>query len=351
MPIQDPVSATYIFTALLVGALALSVRPRKTAGFTTDVVQELKGFAILAIVLSHVGYFLVADHRFLFPLSTIAGVGVDLFLFVSGFGLAASAFKNLRPPLDFYLRRIDKLFLPLWGALAAFFVLDFYILGKSYPLGSIFSSFLGWFPSADIYNDLNSPLWYITLILFFYLIFPLLFSPKRPVFSAAAIAAAAYVAFYLAHPLISGVAHLYELHLWAFPLGVAFASMARNKAIGDINNPLIHYPLCIFLMLAIGYLALHANIGAGVLIEQGTSVLTALLVAALFLVKRFEVRLLYLFGIFSYEIYLFHWPIMYRYDFLFGVLPPWLAMFTYLAFFLALGWLTQTALKRLPTVR
>src|SRR3989344_1437294 len=27
----------------------------------------LKGFAILAIIFSHIGYFLVADHSFLFP--------------------------------------------------------------------------------------------------------------------------------------------------------------------------------------------------------------------------------------------------------------------------------------------
>ncbi|MBX9765192.1 acyltransferase family protein, partial [Patescibacteria group bacterium] len=134
MPISDPVTATWIFSALLIAALLLTLRPKVPSAFSVDVVQELKGFAILVIVFSHVGYLLFSDHRFLFPLSTLAGVGVDLFLLVSGYGLAASAFKSSRKPFDFYRRRMDKLFLPLWAALAAFFIMDFFILGKTYSL-------------------------------------------------------------------------------------------------------------------------------------------------------------------------------------------------------------------------
>jgi membrane-bound acyltransferase YfiQ involved in biofilm formation len=96
---------------------------------------------------------------------------------------------------------------------------------------------------------------------------------------------------------------------------------------------------------AVGYLALHGNIGAGVFLEQSTSILTALLLCALFLIKKFEIKLLYLFGVFSYEIYLFHWPIMYRYDIFFRFFPPWLAVLLYLALFLGLGWLFQKTQK------
>lgn len=129
MEIADPVLATYLFTGVFIVALLLTAKQRTPNGFSPEVVQELKGFAIIAIVLSHIGYFLVSDHRFLFPLSTIAGVGVDLFLLVSGYGLAASALKSVRKPLEFYKRRFDKLFVPLWTALAFFFTMDFFILG------------------------------------------------------------------------------------------------------------------------------------------------------------------------------------------------------------------------------
>lgn len=347
MEVFDPVGATYIFTLILAVLLLFSFRTRNPSTLSPDVVQELKGFAIVAIVLSHIGYFLFSDHRFLFPLSSIAGVGVDLFLLVSGFGLAASALKSVRKPLEFYKRRLDKLFVPLWVTLIAFFTADFFILGKAYSLDYIARSFLGFFPSADIYGDLNSPLWYITLILFFYFVFPLLFMQRRPLVSAVLVLGAGYAVHYLALPFLSSVAHLHELHLWAFPVGMVLAKFIQGKEPAKFFPPLVSWVVLAVLAGVIGYFVVNGNVGAGALLEQGTSIVTALLVTAFFVIKRFELRLLYLFGIFSYEIYLFHWPIMYRYDFLFGSLPPWLAVLLYLALFLGIGWLFQNVQKRL----
>ena len=93
--IFNPIFQTQIFIGWLLLALLLSARVKKSAGFfPVSLTSELKGVAILAVVFSHVGYFLAADHRFLFPLSVFAGAGVDIFLFLSGFGLAVSAIKK-----------------------------------------------------------------------------------------------------------------------------------------------------------------------------------------------------------------------------------------------------------------
>ena len=113
--ISNPVEATNIFIAILVFALIVSIRKQKTKEFfSLSTTQELKGFAILAVVLSHVGYFLVEDHRFLFPLSTIAGVGVDLFLILSGYGLVLSGLKKDLSIGQFYKQRLIRLFVPMW---------------------------------------------------------------------------------------------------------------------------------------------------------------------------------------------------------------------------------------------
>ena len=69
-----------------------------------------------------------------------------------------------------------------------------------------------------------------------------------------------------------------------------------------------------------------------------TSIVTSLLFIALFIIKRFDIKTLYWFGFYSYEIYLFHWPLMYRYDFLYKYLPAWLALALYLVIFIGLGW-------------
>jgi peptidoglycan/LPS O-acetylase OafA/YrhL len=153
-------------------------------GLSPRVSSELKGFAIIAIILAHIGYYLAQDHRFLFPLSVFAGVGVDLFLFLSGYGLAYSMLHKQLTLWQFYLRRVSRIFIPLWIILLTLFVIDKIFLDLSYPLKTILQSFVGFFPKAHLYESLNAPLWYLTFILFYYLLFPLVFWKKIPFLSA-----------------------------------------------------------------------------------------------------------------------------------------------------------------------
>jgi len=50
-----------------------------------------------------------------------------------------------------------------------------------------------------------------------------------------------------------------------------------------------------------------------------------------------------LIGTYSYEMYLLHWPLLSRYDFLYRTLPASLATFAYLALFIGLGWIMLQA--------
>jgi peptidoglycan/LPS O-acetylase OafA/YrhL len=343
MVVLEPVFATIVFSALLAIACLASATHRPTSGASPTAVQEMKGFAILAIVFSHIGYFLASDHRFLFPLSTIAGPGVDLFLIVSGFGLAMSARKSLRTPLDFYKRRFDKLYIPLWIALTLFLVADLLILSKTYAFGTMVSAYLGWFPSADIYADLDSPLWYLSLLIAYYLAFPIVYRPLRPYRSALLLLASGYAMHSALVPLMPAVAHLHELHLWAFPIGVVLAGLLTDHRFPQFESRAARWMLALSLALALSILALYQNIGGSVALAQGISVFTALVIFAFFAIKPFDVRFLALFGTYSYEIYLVHWPILYRYDIFFGFLPAWLALSSYLGLFLSIGWLIQNA--------
>lgn len=66
-----------------------------------------------------------------------------------------------------------------------------------------------------------------------------------------------------------------------------------------------------------------------------------------FVFKKIEFGALSILGLYSYEIYLIHWPIMYHYDFLFSWLPAGVATFAYLGVFIALG----MGLKKLAVLR
>jgi peptidoglycan/LPS O-acetylase OafA/YrhL len=369
--IDNPVQATLIFDCVFLIALLISARIKKfNQFFPISQSHELKGLAILFIVFSHIGYFLVTDHRFLFPLSIMAGVGVDLFLFLSGLGLTTSALKKKLSIFHFYKKNLLKLFTPFWLTLILFLLLDFFVLKISYSQKFIQNAFIGFFPSADLYKDLDSPLWYFSLILFYYLIFPLLFSKKRPWISAIFIYAVSY--FILGQHIVSlsWVSSFYRLHVIAFPLGmiagwafyelhfdykisksrgyVWLKSIAHKIVEPDVLSQfkkhlfkIGYYAVIVLLIIFICYFSLYFGGQADPNKAQVVSIITMLAIICLFSLKKVEFKLLHLFGIYSYEIYLLHWPILYRYDIFYKYLPSWVATVFYLIFFLLLAFILK----------
>lgn len=345
--INNPRFETVIFAAVFLIALLIFIKPRKISEwFPATLTTELKGLAILMIVLSHIGYFLVNDHQFLWPLTIMAGVGVNLFLFLSGFGLTASSLQKDLSVIQFYRRRLLKLFTPFWLSLAVFLLMDFFILKITYSWAFIGKAIVGIFTHADLYQDLNSPLWYFTFILGYYLLYPLVFSKKCPWLSALALYLIGYLVIYFKPVQLDYVLHLYKIHIIAFPLGVLAA-----WAITKLKNPEIleklsrgwyaigYYSILAGLLALFVYANINSGIGGSACLEQWMSILAVLAISLVFILKKIEFRLFYWFGLYSYEIYLWHWPIMYRYDIFYSWLPAWLATVIYLAFFVGLGWL------------
>ena len=361
--ISNPVLETYIFSAILVIALILSCRLRKNKGFfPISVSQELKGLAILMIVFAHVSYALVSDSRFLNPLSTMGGVGVNLFLLLSGYGLVTSAIKRPLSIKKFYQRRLLKLYIPFWICLITFFMLDYFFLNINYGLAYMVRAFLGLFWHADLYVDVNSPFWYFSWIVLYYLLFPLLFIKKAPWLSAIMMYLLTWAFISYQPAFLNQVIHLYRVHQIAFPLGMLLgwffnSSFSWTKLKNWLNKKiaalrpyeklLLNISLSLILIGAILYFVKNSGVGERPLTEELISNITCLLLLALFLIKRVEIKALYWFGFFSYEIYMFHWPLMYRYDFLYKYLPAWLALSLWLVIFLGLGWLLKLAVAKI----
>jgi peptidoglycan/LPS O-acetylase OafA/YrhL len=352
--INNAAIQTNIFLGFFLLFLILSIRPRKDNDFfPISVSQELKGLAILAIVFAHVAYALVSDNSFLYPLSIIAGVGVDLFLILSGYGLAVSALKKELSKKEFYKKRLLNLYIPFWICLVIFFILDYLLLKINYGGIYIVQSFFGFFNRADLYLDVNSPFWYFTWIIFYYLIFPWLFIKKYPWFSAVLVYLLSFFIVSLKLDLFSQVNHLHRLHLIAFPLGIILAWLFNYSFIwkkivaifevikskqGKIIKIVFNFTFTLSLFILFIYLVKNSGVGQGPWAEELVSVVTSLVLLFLFLIKKFEIKTLYWLGVFSYGIYIFHWPLMYRYDFLFAYLPAWLSLIIYLFIFIILGY-------------
>jgi len=345
--INNPLQATEIFSTILFFAICFSAYRREIKEWLpASLSTELKGLAILMIVFSHIGYFLVSDTRFLWPLSTLAGVGVNLFLFLSGYGLAVSQIKRNLSIGQFYSRRLLKLFIPLWLLLAIVLPLDFFILKVNYSWPVIGRAIFGIFIHANLYQDFNSPLWYLTFIIGYYLLFPLVFCQKRPWLTALILAAAGYLLIQVNPQLLGNVIYLYRVHIMAFPLGVGVAWLVSKIPSSVIllgwfrGRRAIFYYLLIAAAVALFVFAnINASIGGNYHQEELMSLVAIGALLIIFILKKIKFKLFYWLGVYSYEIYLWHWPLMYRYDIFYRFLPAWLATALYLVLFVGLGWL------------
>lgn len=108
IPVSNPVEQTIIFIIFFVIALVVSIRRRSEIGeLTSRTTMELKGLAIFGVIFAHIGYQLVSDDRFMFPLSIAGGICLNIFLFVSGYGLTMSGLAKPMSTLQFYRRRLS----------------------------------------------------------------------------------------------------------------------------------------------------------------------------------------------------------------------------------------------------
>ncbi|MFA5061730.1 MAG: acyltransferase [Patescibacteria group bacterium] len=352
--ITDALRQNWVVITGLLLALVVSIRRTKDDSFfPPQTTTELKGLAILMVVFSHIGYFLVSDRQFLVPLSNYAGVGVDLFLVLSGYGLVVSALKKPLSIGQFYSKRLRRIYIPVAVTVALFVLLDFFFLHLTYPLKTVIENLLGFFPRADLYQDINSPLWYITPLLAYYLLFPLIFWKRFPAVSAIGMALVGWLFIKYSpqfHIVSVDMIKLYKLHFLSFPLGVALGAL--SPMLSRLRLSAVWRWLIIILSLGVfAYTYSHSFVTDSVLRDAVASLMTVMAVIALFVYKKINFKILALLGVFSFEIYLLHWPLLYRYNFLYGKIPAGLATLIYLALFLGLGFLYQKLLSLFYPVR
>ena len=329
--------------------------------FPVSVTNELKGLGILTVVFAHFAYMKVTNADFLFPLSIIAGVGVDLFLFMSGFGLTVGMLKRPMKTVDFYKKRVIKIFIPFWIALIIMFIADALFMDKTYSVGYIIKSMLGFFPTADGFGDVNSPFWYITWMIMFYLLYTLVFFKDKPWLSAIILAVIATIigTFNL---FDLGSNWLHRLHTVAFSMGIILAWLLqvkegeKNRFIEYIkdfrdNSKDMKYIVIAIMFVIVFYVSqrtgagswpiLTSILGQGFFVEQLMSIVIMLAFTVIFILKKVDSKFLTMYGVYSYEVYLIHWPLMAKYDIFFVYLPAWAAVIAWLVAFILVSMLLQ----------
>lgn len=340
---------TVVFAVIFTAVVFVSTQKKTdAAAISKETSNELRGLAILGILFAHLAYGRFSGTEFLFPLAIWAGPAVNLFFFLSGYGLAASAIAHGRTLKDFYQKRLVKIYLPLWIFLIIILIADALILNRQYPWQETLSAFFGFFPEADLFSSINSPLWFLTPLLFYYLVFPIIFRARHRVISVLAVFAVSALAFFPFWPVSEQILKFYQLHWLAFPAGVLTAALIipQLKKIRPLPSFWRYVLLIMFAGLA-WQTAYHSGVGRGVWLEQGYALVTMLCVVMFFEIKKTKFNFLEIVGICSFEIYLWHWPLVSRYGIFYNFLPPWLATALYLPLLLLVAYVFHQSARLL----
>lgn len=313
-------------------------------------IDGLRAIAIIAVVCFHA-----------FPNWVTGGfVGVDVFFVISGFLISTIIFSNLAKDkfsfTEFYARRIKRIFPALIIVLAVSYSFGWFVLladeykqlGKHIAAGAGFvSNFFFWQEAGYFDNSAETKpllhLWSLGIEEQFYIAWPLtLFLAWRRHFNLLSLA--------FAIVLISFVVNVYNIHtdsvqafyspitrIWELLVGGVLANISQRRAgiwdrakqhidviLGQIiySNPPaqdgtvlrdVSALLGILLITAAvfivskedafpGWLALLPTIGAYLIISAGSQ--------AWFNREVLSHRVLVWFGLISYPLYLWHWPLL-----------------------------------------
>ncbi len=213
-----------------------------TAAGKIEYVDFAKGYAIFTIVLYH-AFQQVALPPLWQQGIIFGGTGVHLFFLLSGFGLAWS--RAIVTPLEFYQRRLAKIWLPYVLALTMS------LLGAF--LFDLFPDRWGaWLAGVGLYQMFSEPyiesfgghFWFISTIVQFYLLFPFLKKIQQQIGDARwffLLALAISVTWWIVVAVL-GKSELRTWNscclqfLWEFALGMTLAEGMRNAEYGMRNG-------------------------------------------------------------------------------------------------------------------
>ena len=279
--------------------MSISANSTKNSFITVEVTSALKGLAIILVLITHLSILKYTPS------------GVSIFLLVSGFGLTQSyIIKGLD---QFFSKRLFKVIIPYSIVTALMCVYYFLCTDRQAPSApTLLATILGVNPNSPI----DPTMWYVTFIIFWYLIFYLIFSLRVKDFvKICLIFAGVYViapAGSFFHPSSGMVLYLFE-----FPIGVTIGLV--YPWLCTINRSTLKY-----LILAIALVSIWLNIYFANRINldfihfgQITNVCTS--IASLSLISAVQLfvnpvrmnKFLGHFGNLSYEIYLVEGNILY----------------------------------------
>jgi peptidoglycan/LPS O-acetylase OafA/YrhL len=291
-------------------------------------INGLRAVAVIPVVLYHAGF------------STISGgfVGVDIFFVISGFLITSDIIERIDKGefslVDFYHRRVRRIFPALFVMLAGCFLMAWFVLppGEMVPFAksaiatALSSANIYFYRNTDYFTEaaMSLPLlhtWSLAVEEQFYLLWPLalilLMRRARP-WSLIAVAGLSVLSLYSAQRILP-VSQPFAFYMlparaWELLLGGLLAMpMIRNARLGQMPAELLSACGLALVLGALflidsgtpfpGLAALAPCLGAALIIAAGIHYQPAISKALSVLPATFV-------GLISYSLYLWHWPLL-----------------------------------------
>lgn len=282
--------------------------PSGPAAGRIPLLDELKGVAILLVIIYHAGG--VLGWRNLLH----ADLGVDMFVILSGVGLALSR-PDQQGPGAFLVRRLSRLLPAYWLALAAFATANYFVLGRPvapFDLATHVLCIHGWFGDA-LGLSINDSFWFMTLIVALYVLYALLRKIESTgllLLIVAAVSVAVSLAFFFTGQ--SGMFSHLGLRLPGFAVGILLGRFLRDGRLEvDVG---VAFGAALLLFVYVPYtqgVMFHTVPGGLALLAAYACLLHPVLRASAGGKCRSALQFL---GVHSLEIFLLHQPLIRDYN-------------------------------------
>lgn len=293
--------------------------------------EQVRGFAILLVVIGHVGFHTLAlPNEFI----VLGEFGVSIFFFLSGFGLTYSYYRKELVVREFIKRRITRVMIPYWIATVIILFLDNVVLGRQYNTTTICLTVFG-INVTESARQIDYVRWYITLLLFWYIIFTFCWKILSKKYTIWVLMGIGFIGVVVNYYLVDiGYAFM------PFPFGawVASLSVRDQSALERFRDKrwragsILVMLLCVLLTeTTFEKIAQYVPYISIVFAREGVWVLFTMSTLILFIsFGQYMSQVLKIFGKYSYEIFLLHGNLMIKYDLLLFRLPLFISFWLYL---------------------
>lgn len=347
---------------ILIVMIALTLTSiKKLKGISSNVkfldrvqTNQSKGIAILAVIIGHFAWSAINDKNQLSIFTHWGYISVGIFLTLSAYGLYKSYEK--RGLEKFWIKRVGKVLIPYAIITVIWLIMDWKLLRINHGIVSSLMMVLGINLNPGWRKSVDFNMWYITYLLVWYLIFYIVYKFKlSKVYSQIIFYFLAFVIMFLTARNITIIN--WGISALNFPVGITIA-IYYERIISYFQK--VKYKIyiliasqCVFILLYFISKLIKININDITLQYLFNSLSAVFLAISVFLLffmlsywKIFS-KFLEFTGIISFELYLLHGPLMYRYDFILWRGPIEITFLIYLIVLYALSIVYKKATEKI----